>query len=104
MYRIDPARTDLVAEFEASPGGPHSPELMLVVNRLRLMPLADRHVLVCTSRGRQWRLAMLPKDRGASAQTLEDQIFDDYDDAVREVFRRRWKTVTGQDPDTPRTV
>lgn len=98
MYQIDPSRTDLVEEFMRTPGGPHSPELTLVVNRLRLMPMADRHVLVCTKRGREWTLARIPPERGAKMELLEDQVFDDYDEAVREVFRRRWKTVTGQDP------
>ena len=97
MYEIDPARTDLVREFEANPGGPHSPDLMLVINRLRLMPLQDRHVLVCTKRGRQWKLAKMPPERGQPAQIIEDQTFDDYAEAVREVFRRRWKTVTGHE-------
>lgn len=57
MYDIDPSKTDLVAEFRNNPGGPFSPELTLVVNRLRLMPMADRHILVCTQRGREWTLA-----------------------------------------------
>jgi hypothetical protein len=99
MYRIDPARTDLVEEYRASPGGPHSPELALVVNRLRMMPMHERHVLICTKRGREWMLARIPAERGAKMELFEDQVFDDYDAASWEVFRRRWKTVTGQDID-----
>ena len=98
MYEIDPARTDLIGEFEASPGGPYSAELTLVINRLRLIPMRDRHILVCTSRGRQWVLAKMPPQRGAPVEIFEDHVFGDYSAAVREVFRRRWKTVTGQDP------
>ena len=45
MYEIDPARLELVQKFRDNPDGPHSPELALVVNRLRLMPMADRHRL-----------------------------------------------------------
>ena len=51
MYEIDPSRTDLVEEFRNNPDGPHSPELDLIVNRLRIIPLAERHVLVCTKPG-----------------------------------------------------
>jgi len=97
MYEIDPARTDLIREFEANPGGPYSAELTLVINRLRLMPMQDRDILVCTRRGRQWALAKMPPQRGAPVQIFEDQVFGDHAAAVREVFRRRWKTVTGQD-------
>lgn len=95
MYEIDPARTDLAREFLANPGGPHGPELTRLVNRLRLMPIAERYVLVCVERGRRWMLARIPAARGARIECFEDRVFTDYDDAVREVFRRRWRAVTG---------
>ncbi len=95
MYEIDPSRLDLVDEFRNNPGGPYSPELTLVVNRLRVMPMADRHVLVCTKRGREWMLAKIPPVRGAKMELFEDQVFDDYYAGAWEVFKRRWKTVTG---------
>jgi hypothetical protein len=97
MYEIDPTRTDLVDEFRANPGGPHSPELALVVNRLRLMPMAERHILVCIERGRRWMLARMPAERGAPIECFEDRVFTDYGAAVWEVFRRRWQTVTGEE-------
>jgi hypothetical protein len=97
MYKIDASRKDLVEEFRANPGGPYSPELTLVVNRLRLMPLADRHILVCTRRGREWTLAKMPARRGARLELYEDKVFDDYYEGAWEVFRQRWKTVTGKD-------
>jgi len=97
MYEIDPSRTDLVEEFRNNPGGPHSPELTLVVNRLRLMPMADRHILVCTRRGREWTLAKMPAQRGDKVELYEDRVFHDYYEGAWEVFRMRWKTVTGKD-------
>ena len=78
MYRIDPSRTGLVEEYRNNPGGPHSAELTLVVNRLRLMPLVDRHILVCTRRGCEWTLAKMPARRGARVELYESQVFDDY--------------------------
>ena len=96
MYEIDPSRTDLVEEFRNNPDGPHSPELTLVVNRLRLMPMADRHILVCTQRGREWTLAKMPSKRGAHVELFEDRVFTDYDEGVWEVFKMRWETVTGE--------
>ncbi len=97
MYEIDPSRTDLVEEFRNNPDGPYSPELALIVNRLRVMPLADRHGLVCTKPGREWVLAKIPPERGAKMELYEDRRFNDYDEGVWEVFKRRWKTITGQD-------
>ncbi len=96
MYEIDPSRTDLVEELRNNPNGPHSPELTLVVNRLRLMPMADRHILVCTQRGREWTLAKMPSKRGAKLKLFEDCVFTNYDDGAWEVFRMRWQTVTGE--------
>jgi len=97
MYEIDPSRTDLVEEFRNNPDGPHSPELDLIVNRLRIMPLAERHVLVCTKPGREWVLGKIPATRGAKMELFEDHRFSDYNEAVWEVFKRRWKWITGQD-------
>ncbi len=97
MYKIDPSRTDLAYEFRDNPDGPYSAELKLVINRLRVMPMADRHVLVCIERGRRWMLARIPPDRGGQIERYQDQVFSDYDEAVWEVFKRRRKTVTGQE-------
>ena len=97
MYQIAPLRTDLVEAFRNSPGGPYSRDLTLVVNRLRVMPMADRHILVCTQRGREWILATMPSKRGTALELFEDRVFDDYHEGVREVFKLRWQTVTGTD-------
>lgn len=95
MYEIDTSRTDLVEEFRANPDGPHSPELTLLVNRLRLMPFEDRHIIVCVKRGREWILARRPRERGVPMELFDDIVFDDYGAAVWELFKRRYKTVTG---------
>lgn len=97
MYQIDPSRTDLAYEFRDNPDGPYSSELTLVINRLRLMPMEDRHILVCTKRGREWILAKTPTERGVRIKIYEDQVFTDYHEGVWEVFKRRWKTLTGQE-------
>ena len=96
MYEIDPSRTDLVEEFRKNPDGPYSPELTLVVNRLRVMPMADRHILVCTKKGCEWMLAKMPSKRGAALELFKDRKFTNYNEGVWEVFRMRWETVTGE--------
>ena len=99
MYEIDPTRTDLIEEFDRNPGGPYGPELTLVVNRLRLMPMEERTIIVCTRRGVEWTLARMPKARGDKLEYYDDLVFDDYDAATRKVFRMRWQAVTGVAPD-----
>ncbi len=95
MYRIDPSRTDLVEEFKRKPGGPYSRELTLAINRLRIGPMEERTIIVCTKRGREWTLAKMPTVRGAKLEFYEDLVFDDYYAAAWEVFRMRWQAVTG---------
>ncbi len=97
MYAIDASRTDLVEEYRANPEGPYSAELTLLVNRLRLGPMEERYILVCTKRGRQWMLAKMPTVRGAKLELFEDCVFDDYTAATWEVFRMRWQAATGEE-------
>ncbi len=99
MYEIDPTRTDLIEEFDRNPGGPYGPELTLVVNRLRLMPMEERTIIVCTRRGVEWTLARMPKARGDKLEYYDNLVFDDYDAATRKVFRMRWQAVTGVAPE-----
>ncbi len=96
MYAIDTSRKDLVEEFRRNPGGPYSPELTLLVNRLRLGPMEERFILVCTRRGRAWTVAKMPTVRGARLELFEDRVFGDYDAAAWEVFRMRWQAATGE--------
>lgn len=96
MYRIDPTRTNLIEEFEANPGGPHSEELGRVIMRLRTGPMTERYIIVCTQRGRQWAVGRMPVRRGVPIEFVPGAVFDDYDDAVRRVFRLRWQAVAGE--------
>jgi len=96
VYQIDPTRLDLVEEYRRNPFGPYSPELTLLVNRLRLGPMEERYILVCTERGREWKVAKMPIVRGARLEPLEGLVFDDYAAAAWEVFRLRWQAVTGE--------
>ncbi len=98
MYKIDPTRTDLVEEFYKNPSGPHSLELARVVNLLRLLPMEERIIIVCTKPHAEWTLAKMPKARGDRMEYYDDLVFDDYDAAVRKVFQIRWQAATGVDP------
>lgn len=97
MYEIDPDRLDLIAEYDANPGGPYSHALTMVVNRLRLGPPEERYILICTRRGREWAVGKLPTQRGQEIELVAGAVFDNYDDAARKVFRLRWQAATGQE-------
>lgn len=97
MHTIDPTRTDLIAEFDANPDGPHSHELALILNRLRIGPREERFIMICTRPRQEWVVARMPTERGQPIDLVEDAVFDNANDASRKVFRLRWQAVTGQD-------
>ena len=95
MYRIDPKRLDLAAEFMARPIGPHSPELQHLLWLLRGAPPAGKHVLVCVEPYRKWMLAQMDGRPGKPLKLHRKQVFRSLDDAERAIFRLRWKHYTG---------
>lgn len=96
MYQIDPTRTDLIAEYDANPRGPHSHELSMLLHRLRLGPLEERYVPVCTVPGREWAVGRMPLERGRPIEFVEGAVYDNAEDADRRVFQLRWQAATGQ--------
>lgn len=96
MYKLDPARRDLIDEFMERPRGPYSLELTQLVNRTRLGPIAGRYVLVTVKRHQEWVLAQLPGTRGGKVIFHWDKRFTDLDEAERYVFRLRWQELTGK--------
>jgi hypothetical protein len=98
MYKLDPAKRHLIDEFRARPRGPHGPELTQLVNRLRMGPVKDRYVLVCTKPHREWVLAQLPGERGGMMKVHWQNRFADLDAAEWFVFALRWKELTGEPP------
>jgi hypothetical protein len=95
IYRIDPEK-DLVyaTEFMRVPVGHQSPGLQRVLHVFRGEPLAGKYVLICTKPHREWQLAKLSGQRG-KPPTLESRFYNSLEEAERDVFRRRWKDVTG---------
>ena len=97
MTDIDATRRDLVAAFNANPGGPHSPELQRLVNTLRFEPtMKGKYAVVCTKPHEEWTLAQLPGERGAPIRMHEDRVFTSLDDAERAIFKARWEAQTGE--------
>jgi hypothetical protein len=95
IYRIDP-ENDLVyaAEFMRVPVGHQSPGLQRVLHVFRGEPLAGKYVLICTKAHKEWQLGRLSGKRG-TPPTRENKFYTSLEEAERDVFRRRWKDITG---------
>jgi hypothetical protein len=96
MLPIDTARKDLVEEFRRQPFGPHSPDLQLVLNRLRAEPLAGRYTLIATQPKREWMIATLSGERGKPPELVSDKRYTDPAAAEWAVFKLRWQRATGE--------
>lgn len=94
-YKVTEKDLYVVDEFMEKPIGHHSPDLQRVLNTLRGVDVKDKHCLICTKPGREWRLAQLSGVRGKPVKLL-NKTFTNIDDAERYVFRLRWKQHTGK--------
>lgn len=97
-YRIDPTRVDLAREFRRCVRGPHSDELRRVLHRMRSGSLEGKHVLVCLEPRKKWMLAQL-QGPGRPVRRHANRVFTSLEDAEWEVFKLRWKDLTGRDLD-----
>jgi hypothetical protein len=59
--------------------------------------LRGKYVLVSIDPYRRWALAMLPGGRGQPVRLVEGVEYSSQIDAERDVFRRRWRDLTGED-------
>jgi hypothetical protein len=97
MFRIDPRRLDLAAEFRANPVGIHSPELQAVLNVMRSLPLEQRYILIRRTPFREWVLAQFTGVRSEPPRIYHDKVFSSAEDAEWAIFKLRWKHVTGEE-------
>ncbi len=96
MYEIDPRRLDLAEEFRANPYGEHSPDLQYLLNVMRKPGDQPFHQLVMTEPFRRWTLA-LQDAANPGPPRLTNMVFDKLEDAEWQVFKLRWKALTGED-------
>jgi N,N-dimethylformamidase len=96
MYEIDPSRIDLAEEFKARPFGEHSPDLQYLLNLMRRPRGEPFHLLVMTEPFRRWTLAVM-EPGAVQPPRLTNTVFTDVREAEWQVFKLRWKALTGQD-------
>lgn len=97
MFRIDPKRLDLAAEFRANPVGIHSPELQAALTVMRSLPLEQRYVLVRRKPYGEWVLAQLTGVRNEPPRIYHDRVFHSAEEAEWAIFKLRWKHATGHE-------
>ena len=90
------ATSDLIEEFRRQPIGRHSPELRLLLNKLRHSQKGDPYILVCTKPQAEWKLARKPADRGSAVRLVPGFVFTSPEEAEWEVFKLLWRESTGE--------
>ena len=102
VYRINPeVDRAYVEEFRQRPIGPHSPGLQRVLNIMRHDPSGRQVVLVCRRPFEEWVLGEMPADRRAPIAITDEPVFTSIEEAEWEVFRRRWRILTGESLNQP---
>ena len=103
-YSIDPiADWPLVEEFRRAPIGHHSPNLMRLLNLLRVAsPGAPRSVLVVHEPLKSWVLGQLWPNRTEPVTLVDTVVYTSREDAEWAVFCARWQARTGIAINSPR--
>jgi hypothetical protein len=99
VYKVGEQDRQVVAEFNKTPIGHHSPALQRVLNVFRGEATAGKYVLICTKPHKEWVLGQLSGERGKPVKILKSEVFTSIEEAEREIFRRRWKKYTGRELD-----
>src|SRR5262245_44790491 len=95
MYPLKPEDARLLPEFLSRERKDFSLDLRRVLNRLRLVPLAGREVIVAVEPNKRWRLANLGEHRGDPVRFIDDRIFTDHKRAEWEILKLRWQRLMG---------
>lgn len=98
-YIIDSTDLPYAREFLRAPIGYHSPGLQRVLNHMRGASSTYKYVLVIEQRYSRWRLGKMPLRRGAAVELVESVNYSDLLEAERDIFKRRWRDLTGEDLD-----
>jgi hypothetical protein len=96
-YRLTSDDLPFAAEFLARPVDYHSPGLQRALNLMRGTGPEGKYVLLVKERYRRWGLGRLPACRGEPIQEVPGVEYTDLMEAERDIFKRRWQDLTGED-------
>ena len=94
MLEVDPHDLAPCREYLASPRGPHGLELQRLLLLMRADTVYDDHVIVEAKDG-IYGLGLVSDRRGEPVRVYEGVRFENYDDALRAMFKLRWELLTG---------
>jgi len=97
IHPVDKSQLHLAREFRDNIRGPHSEDLKRLLHRMRAGPQHRRYVLVVRVPFKEWVLGQLPETRGEPIAIHEDKVFTSPQDAEWEVFKLRWRELTGEE-------
>ena len=83
------------ADIEANPLGPHSDKTNRVLRAMHSLPIVGKELIYCLGPDGPWCLSHVTHGVRGNLQ-LTDQVFDNYEDAMRAVFRARREQLKNQ--------
>ena len=95
-YEIADPDGRLAEEFRARPIGFHSAELQRVLLKMRIDPRSPAYILFCSKPHAEWQIARMGPMLGDPVEIEDEPVFTSIEAAEWEVFRRRWKALTGK--------
>ncbi|HEY4163567.1 MAG TPA: hypothetical protein VGM59_10935 [Dongiaceae bacterium] len=96
-YQINPATDrEYIEEFRKQPIGAHSPGLARLLTVMRQDPSGRQVILVCRKPFAEWVLGEMPASRADPVAIEDTPVFTSREEAEWEVFRRRWRKLTGE--------
>ena len=102
VYKIDPhADRQYIEEFRRCPIGRHSPGLQRMLHIMRQDPSGGQVILFCRKPFQEWVLATMPPDRRDPIVYEDEPVFTSREEAEWEIFRRRWRLLTGESINLP---
>jgi branched-chain amino acid transport system permease protein len=102
LYRVDADHDrQYIEEFRRKPIGAHSPGLMRLLTAMRFDPSGRQVILVCRKPFAEWVIGEMPPSRSDPIAIEDGPVFTSREEAEWEVFRRRWRRLTGEAIDTP---
>lgn len=97
VFQFDGHRMDLAAEYRDNLRGPFSLELQRILDRMRTTPMKGRFALVVVEPFKKFALARLSGERGVPPTLVEGVFYRSIAEAEWDIFKRRWKELTGVD-------
>lgn len=94
MYEIKPEDALLLIEFREREPRDFSLDLRRLLNRLRLVPLAGREVILTVEPEAKWCIGRLGPRRGDRVERIDERVFASHKEAEFAVLVMRWKRLT----------